>query len=67
MNGKALLVATWKVKEWWEPLIDEAKARLFGIQLVEEFSFRNVVVESYCLHLVNAISLEVQGGVAFIL
>lgn len=51
-----LLAATWKAEDWLEPLIVEAKANLFGIKVAMDFGFRDVVVESDCLHFINAIS-----------
>lgn len=53
------------MEECWESLIVEAKAMLFGIKVVVEFGFRNVLVESECIHLVNAISSRERGASSF--
>lgn len=61
-EGIAKLAAAWKVEDRWEPIIAEAKAVLLGMQVAIEFGYRKVIVESDCLHLINAISSHERGG-----
>lgn len=45
----------------WETKVDEEKAILLGLQLAKEYGYDDVVVESDCLTVANAIQKNEEG------
>lgn len=54
-TGGLLACATQQGREKWEAKIAEAKAMVLGMQVSKELGMHNVVVESDCLGLVEAL------------
>lgn len=64
-HGSAKLGATWQGVEVFEPKVAEARAVLLGLQLAREYGYVDVMVESDCLTLVNAIQKNEEGWSQF--
>ncbi|XP_021769837.1 uncharacterized protein LOC110734082 [Chenopodium quinoa] len=64
-DGSACAAMTWMVDDRWAPNIAEAKALLFGLQMPVDLGYKDVVMESDCLGLINAVSSRERGSSTF--
>lgn len=64
-EGSVLACATRQGGEVWEALIGEAKAMVYGMQIGKDLGLRNVVFESDCQVLVNALRGGSEGCSSF--